>query len=350
MGSQVPTVSVLMPVLNGERFVEGAVNSILLQTFDDFELIIGDDGSTDKTLEIISRLAANDSRIRVIHNSSCQGISKTLNEAASQARGSLIARMDSDDWAHEARLSLQIGVFHQAKDLVLCGSNATHVDEQMQPLFNTVLPVSDWDIRCAALFENPFAHPSVMMRAEPFHRVGGYNEELSTTQDYDLWIRLLAQGEVRNLSESLLKMRRHDQSVSALMHKVQAERTAEVQRDYAKQWIGIYDWHQSRYQNISRHLYRGPDHSVQSVPSGARAVLDSATLTASVKKRYPKRTSNWLHGYILGRCIFSAVRRPVDYEKIVGVIGLVFRNPRMSFWGLVQLAHAALKSHLAWRI
>jgi hypothetical protein len=348
MPSQVPTVSVLMPVHNGEKFVEGAVNSILSQTFDNFELIIGDDGSTDRTLKIISGLATKDPRIILIHNSGCQGISKTLNKAARQARGPLIARMDADDWAHETRFSLQIDAFRQAEKLVLCGSNATHVDEQMRPLFNTVLPVSDWDIRCAALFENPFAHPSVMMRADVFHLAGGYNEEFPTTQDYDLWIRLFAQGEVRNLGESLLKMRRHDQSVSALMHQAQAERTAEVQRDYAKQWIGIHDWHQSRYQNLREHLYRGPDRPANSVGSGVRAVLDSATLTASVKKCYPKRKSNWLQGYILGRCIFSALRRPVDYEKIVGVIGLVFRNPRMSFRGLIQLARAALKSHLAW--
>jgi len=348
MQNQVPTVSVLMPVHNGETFVEGAVESILSQTFEHFELIIGDDGSTDQTLEIISRLAAKDQRIRLIHNSRCQGISKTLNKAARQARGPLIARMDSDDWAHETRFSLQISAFQQAANLVLCGSNVAHVDKQMRPLFHTVLPVSDWEIRCAALFENPFAHPSVMMRTKAFHRAGGYNEEFSTTQDYDLWIRLFAQGEVRNLKESLVKMRRHDQSVSALMHQVQSERTAEVQRDYAKQWIGIYDWPQSRYQNIRGHLYRGPGCPANSVRSGARAVLDSVALTASVKKCYPKRKSNWLQGYILGRCIYSALRRPVDYDKIVGVIGLVSRNPIMSFRGLVQLTRAALKSHLAW--
>jgi glycosyltransferase involved in cell wall biosynthesis len=132
MGSQAPAVSVLMPVHNGGRFVEDAVNSILLQTFDDFELIIGDDGSTDQTLEIISRCAAKDRRIRLIHNNCCQGISKTLNKAARQARGPLIARMDSDDWAHETRFSLQIDAFSQTENLVLCGSNATHVNEQMR--------------------------------------------------------------------------------------------------------------------------------------------------------------------------------------------------------------------------
>ena len=348
MGGQAPAVSVLMPVHNGAKFLETSVNSILVQTFDDFELIIGDDGSTDQTPEILCALATKDPRIRLMHNSSRQGISTTLNKAVRQARGTLIARMDADDWAHQTRFALQIAAFHQTTALVLCGSNAAHVDEQMRPLFQTVLPTSDWDIRCVALFENPFAHPSVMMRAEAFHRAGGYNEEFSTTQDYDLWIRLFAQGEVRNLKESLVKMRRHGESVSARMHQEQSGRTAELQRDYAKQWIGIYDWHQSRYQNIRGHLYRGPGRPANSVRSGARAVLDSAVLTASVKKCYPERKSGWLQGYILGRCIFSALRRPVDYEKIVGVMGLVSRNPSMSLRGLVQLAHAALKSHLAW--
>ena len=344
MGSQAPAVSVLMPVHNGERFVEDAVNSILLQTFDDFELIIGDDGSTDQTLEIISRLAAKDPRIRLIHNSRCQGISKTLNKAARQARGSLIARMDADDWAHETRFSLQIGAFGQAGNLVLCGSNATHVDEQMRPLFHTVLPVSDWDIRCAALFENPFAHPSVMMRAEAFHRAGGYDEEFSTTQDYDFWIRLFAQGDVRNLKESLVKMRRHDQSVSALMQQVQSERTAEVQRDYAKQWIGIYDWHQSRYQNIRRHLYRGPRVSVNSSSSGASAIRDSVKLLVGVKKRYPNKNSSWLRRYILGRCIFSISRRPIDLAKILSILSLPICRPVSCIQGVTQLARAALQS------
>ena len=183
MGHQAPTVSVLMPVHNGASFLEVSVNSILAQTVGDFELIIVDDGSTDKAPIILSSLAAKDSRIRLLHNSSRQGISVSLNQAARLACGPLIARMDADDWAHETRFSLQIDAFRQAENLVLCGSNAAHVDEQMRPLFHTVVPVSDWDIRCSALFENPFAHPSVMMRAEAFHRAGGYNEEFSTTQD-----------------------------------------------------------------------------------------------------------------------------------------------------------------------
>ena len=91
-----------------------------------------------------------------------------------------------------------------------------------------------------------------------------------------------------------------------------------------------------------------PGRPADSVRSGARAVLDSAALTASVKKCYPERKSGWLQGYILGRCIFSALRRPVDCRKLASVIGLVSRDPGVGLRGLVQLAHAALKSHLAW--
>jgi len=346
MGSQAPAVSVLMPVHNGARFVETSVNSILVQTFDDFELIIGDDGSTDQTPEILCALATKDPRIRLMHNSTRQGISATLNKAVRQARGALIARMDADDWSHQTRFALQIAAFHQTTALVLCGSNAAHVDEQMRPLSQTVLPTSDWDIRCVALFENPFNHSSVMMRAEAFHRAGGYNEEFSTTQDYELWVRVLPYGEVRNLKESLVKMRRHDESVSALMHQVQSERTGEVQRDYARQWLGINDWDQSRYRNIRRHLYRGPSYPVSSVRSGEHAILDSAALMARVQKCYPKRKSVWLQGYISGRCILSALRRPIDRRKIASVIGLTAHDPGVCLRGLGQLTQAALKSRL----
>jgi hypothetical protein len=341
MGSQEPVVSALMPVHNGERFVEDAVNSILLQTFDDFELIIADDGSTDRTLEIISGLAAKDRRIRLIHNSRCQGISKTLNKAARQARGSLIARMDSDDWAHETRFSLQIGAFGQTANLVLCGSNAAHVDEQMRPLFHTALPISDWDIRCAALFENPFAHPSVMMRAEAFHRAGGYNEEFSTTQDYDLWIRLFAQGEVRNLKESLVKMRRHGESVSARMHQEQSDRTGEIQHDYARQWLGISGWDVSRYRNITRHLYCGPSPAPTDSDDGIRTLRDALKIVAQLEARYPGKPNSWIKRYVIGRCIWSARRRPVNIGRVFQALSLAICRPGTSLRGLIYLAQAA---------
>ena len=344
MGHQTPTVSVLMPVHNGASFLEVSVNSILAQTVSDFELIIVDDGSIDQTPIILSSLAAKDSRIRLLHNSSRQGISVALNQAARLACGPLIARMDADDWAHESRFASQIEAFQRSAGLVVCGSNATHVDEQMRPLFHTVLPLSDWDIRCATLFENPFAHSAVMMQADAFRRIGGYNEDFPTTQDYELWTRLMAHGEVRNLEDSLIKLRRHCASVSAHQHDEQSARTAEVQRDYARKWLGKPDWHESRYFNIRRHLYRGPCGSVNSFLSGSSAVRDSVKLSLRVKKRYPNKNSSWLRRYILGRCIFSILRRPVDLAKILSILSLVICRPVPCIQGVTQLVRAALQS------
>ena len=344
MERQAPTVSVLMPVHNGASFLEVAVNSILAQTFGDFELIIVDDGSTDKTPIILSSLATKDSRIKLLHNRSCQGISVALNQASRLACAPLIARMDADDWAHESRFALQIEAFQRRAGLVVCGSNATHVDEQMRPLFHTVLPLSDWDIRCAALFENPFAHSAVMMQADAFHRIGGYNEGFSTTQDYELWARLMTHGEVWNLEDSLIKLRRHFSSVSAHQHNEQSARTAEVQRDYARKWLGIPDWHESRYFNIRQHLYRGPRRSVNSFLSGSSAVRDSVKLVLRVKKCYPNKNSSWLRRYILGRCILSILRRPVDLAKILSILGLAVCHPVPCIQGVTQLVRAALQS------
>jgi glycosyltransferase involved in cell wall biosynthesis len=344
MGRQTPTVSVLMPVYNGASFLEVSVNSILSQTVGDFELIIVDDGSIDQTPIILSSLAAKDFRIRLLHNSSRQGISATLNQAARLACGPLIARMDADDWAHESRFASQIEAFQRSAGLVVCGSNATHVDEQMRPIFHTGLPLSDWDIRCATLFENPFAHSAVMMQADAFRRIGGYNERYSTTQDYELWTRLMTLGEVRNLEDSLIKLRRHRASVSAQRHNEQSARTAEVQRDYARKWLGIPDWHESRYFNIRQHLYRGPRGSVNSLLSGSSAVRDSVKLSVMVKKHYPNKNSFWLRRYILGRCIFLILRRPVDFAKILSILGLAVCYPVACIQGVIELVRAGLQS------
>ena len=337
-------VSVLMPVYNGARFLEVSVNSILAQTVSNFELIIVDDGSTDKSPIILSSLAAKDSRIQLLRNSSRQGISVALNQAFRLGCAPLIARIDADDWAHESRFALQIEAFQQSADLVVCGSNAIHVDEQMRPLFRTVLPLSDWDIRCATLLENPFAHSSVMMLADAFRRIGGYNEDFSTTQDYELWARLMAHGEVRNLEESLVKLRRHGASVSAHQHDEQSARTAEVQRDYAGKFLGISDWRESRYFNIRQHLYRGPRGLVNSSWSGSSAVRDSVKLVLSVEKCYPNKNSSWLRGYIFGRCIFSMLRRPVDLAKILSILSLAVCYPFPCIQGVTQLVRAALQS------
>ncbi len=337
-------VSVLMPVHNGARFLEVSVNSILAQTFSDFELIIVDDASTDKTPIILSNLATTDSRIKLLRNTSRQGISIALNRAFRLASAPLIARMDADDWAHETRFALQIEAFQRSSGLVVCGSNAIHVDEQMRPLFHTVLPLSDWNIRCAMLFENPFVHSAVMMQADAFRCIGGYNEGFSTTQDYELWVRLITYGKVRNLEGSLIKFRRHSASVSAVQGDEQSARTAEVQRDYARDWLGIHDWHESRYLNIRRHLYRGPSGLVNSSGSGASAVRDSVNLSLRVKTCFQGKTSSWLRRYVLGRCVLSIFRRPVDSAKILSISGLVVCHPVSCIQGVTQLVRAALQS------
>jgi len=346
MSVKPPVVSVLMPVYNGADFVETSVSSILAQTFKDFELIIADDGSTDKTPDILNQLANKDRRIRLIRNNKCEGISTILNYAATFAQGMLFARMDADDWASQSRLELQVSTFHQNKKLVLCGSNVTHVDEHMRRIFHTVLPLSDWDIRCTALFENPFAHPSIMMCANAFRRVGGYNQSLSTTQDYELWIRLFDQGEVCNLSSPLIKMRRHVQSVSSRMRLEQLDRTAEIQDNYAAQWIGLVDWDVSRYRNISQRLYSGlPSRSLDQ-PSRVRTIPDALAILKRLKKRYPNKDNIWITSYVVGRCIWSAFRMPRELDNIVQVIDLIVRQPIVSTRGVLRLFIAALRRHI----
>ena len=346
MNNHSPAISVLMPAYNESRFIEEAITSILSQTFYDFELIVVDDGSTDSTPEILSRLAKTDSRISLYRNDQRQGIAKSLNSISRIAQAALLARMDADDWADEERFEIQIEAFKQDPSLALCGSNVTHTDEAMRQLFRTALPVLDWEIRCAALFENPFAHPSIMMRTDVFQSVGGYNEGYRTSQDYDLWTRLLFQGAVCNVQQSLVMARRHNMSVSARFEHLQFQNTGIIQRDYARRWLGLTGWNQSQYETIRRHIYRGSRPLMKSGKSGADAISYAVALTITVEKCFPEKKNTWLRRYIFGRCVFSALRWPLNYATIARASCLLVQNPGTCLRGFIQLTKTSFRMYL----
>ena len=338
-----PIISVLMPVHNGADFLEESVESILSQTFCNFELIISDDGSTDCTSQMLKNFAETDSRVRLSRNYSRQGVSSTLNQAARLARGSLLARMDADDWSCRNRFEVQLEKFEENPDLAICGSNVIHGDEEMRPLFRTVLPKSDWDIRCAALFENPFAHPSVMIKAEVFRQVGGYDEQYSTSQDYELWIRLLSRGQGCNSSVPLVMVRRHRGSISYQKYHLQLENTAKIQKRYSKDWLGISEWQCSRYRDIHRYLYREAAASVIAPSRGGIPIRDALAILSRLEQRFPENANARLNFEVIGRCIWSAFRKPRDFDKVHEVFLLVLRRPISSFQGLLHLVRAASK-------
>ncbi|MGB0598531.1 MAG: glycosyltransferase [Rubripirellula sp.] len=202
-----------MPVRNGERYLEIAVESIRNQTFHDFEFIIVDDASTDSTPALLK--AISDSRVRVITNAKASGISRSLNLAIDIARGRFIARMDADDVASPHRLAKQVDWLERHPATVLCGTFAERVDAEGSPLSKIRRPQTNVEIQWHLLTANPFIHPSVMFCAKAFRDAGRYCTRLTCAQDYDLWCRLAQQGECCNLPDPLLKYRFHDGAISA---------------------------------------------------------------------------------------------------------------------------------------
>jgi glycosyltransferase involved in cell wall biosynthesis len=213
--SNPPIVSVVMAVYNSERYLEEAIQSILNQTFRDFELIIIDDGSTDKSTEILKKYAGLDTRIRLVTHEN-KGLTKSLNVGLSMARGEFIARMDGDDVADLSRFAKQLNAFKRDSNLVLLGSEVELITEDGFPLGPRGQPSEEVEIRRRLLQGDSgvVTHPAVMFRANVAQSIGGYDERFSTTQDLDLFLKLSELGTIGNLPETLLQWRQHEKSVN----------------------------------------------------------------------------------------------------------------------------------------
>lgn len=217
--SDLPLVSVLLPVRDGARYLEGALASIRSQTLRDWELVAVDDGSTDATSAILARAADDDPRIRVIRQEPL-GLVCALQRAVGEARAPYLARMDADDESMPQRLERQLAVFESDEDVVLVGGSF-HVIEETGRLVRTEPGLVHPDDLCRELFvRNPFAHGSVMLRRSAMVAAGGYRFEHPAAEDYDLWRRLAMIGNLRNLPEVVYRWRLNPRGVTRL----QAER------------------------------------------------------------------------------------------------------------------------------
>ena len=201
-----------MSVYNGSPFLREAVESILAQSFSDFEFILVNDGSTDDTASILELYSGQDSRIRLFHNEN-HGLTYSLNFGCARARARYIARMDGDDIALRDRFVRQLEFMEKHPEVGLLGSAYDLIDKRGKRLCGATLPTTDSEIRQALLDSTAFLHPSVMMRKAALDQVGGYRE-VTYAEDYDLWLRLSEQTRMANLPEVLLQYRIHANQVS----------------------------------------------------------------------------------------------------------------------------------------
>ncbi len=219
-----PRISVIMPVYNAESFLMESVSSILDQTFSDFELLIGDDGCTDRSIEIIRSF--NDDRIIVIRNEENLGIANTLNRLIDASRGEYIARQDSDDISLPKRLEKQINFLDKNQEIGICGTNFTIFGNKRKQMF---MPLQDDDIKACMLVYNPICHPTVMIRKSCLTKY--YDQSLYPAEDYALWHELSKTSKLANLPDSLLNYRWHETNISTTKEKSQIEIANSIRAD-----------------------------------------------------------------------------------------------------------------------
>lgn len=207
-------ITVAMPVYNGEKFLAKTIDSILAQTYSDFEMLIVDDGSTDNSAKILEKYATQDKRIKVLYNGKNMGIVYTRNRSFSESDSEYIAILDHDDIALPNRLKEQIDFLDSHQEFGLVGSWVEQIDENDKP--NGIVwkySVSPEEIRSLMLFGNHFAQSSVTIRKKTLADIP-YRQDYIYAEDYDLWTRIAEKWKVWNLPKILVKYRVHTAGIT----------------------------------------------------------------------------------------------------------------------------------------
>jgi glycosyltransferase involved in cell wall biosynthesis len=204
-------ISVLLPVYNAESYLQEAIDSILSQSFTDFEFIIIDDGSTDNSENII--LSYNDTRIKYVKNAENLKLIATLNKGLTLCRGKYIARMDSDDIALPDRLKVQYEFMEKNPDVGVCGANIEAFYQENGRKLKVWFPESDSEIRAYTYFQAAFCHPTVMLRKSVLEENNlNYPKDYYRAEDYALWVEMLRYTKAYNIQSTQLKYRKHNSS------------------------------------------------------------------------------------------------------------------------------------------
>lgn len=206
-----PRISVIMPVFNGEDFLQESIDSILNQTYPNFEFLIGDDGSTDNSWHILS--AQKDPRIRLFRNERNLGIAVTLNILIDSSKGEFIARQDCDDISLPERLKKQVKFLDNHPDIGLCGTFVEYFGSRVMKLLR---PVHDEEIKAYMLVSSPITHPTVMFRRSVLEKlvVSRYDQSKFPAEDYAMWFEFSRKTKLANLREILLKYRFHGNNIT----------------------------------------------------------------------------------------------------------------------------------------
>ncbi len=291
-----PLVSVLMPVYNAERYLAAAIGSIMAQTYEEFELLICDDASTDGSLALARSF--DDPRITIFTNEKNLGNAATRNKLTVQANGQYIAVLDADDTALPHRLETQVRFLENHPGIGLCGSWVNVVNPDGSPKGRLKNLTHPKELRVNLLFSVPFIHSSVIARAE-LMKANHYDPEFKQSQDYELWCRLADIDRLANIPQYLADYRWHDTNISVKSVDPQSLLKREVNRRQIRK-LGIeptekeLDLHQAAFRGG---LYRKDDYG-RTAPAELEMWFGKLIAANKQTGRYPRAM---LRAYIWSR-------------------------------------------------
>lgn len=255
-------VSVVMAVFNGAEYIRESLHSILNQTFQDFELIIVDDASTDNTVNVIKEY--KDDRIVLICNDENMKLPKSLNKGIKFARGKYIIRMDADDICMPNRFAKQVSFMEKHPDIAASSGNYYTIDDRGKIKRKFGLKIRSWRLTGKmlnryVLIPSPLVHPAAIIRKKIFDEGILYNEDYTSAQDYELWLNIHRFYKLGNIPDVILKYRIHEKSISVSKRKKQLLNAYKIFQKYSAKKISFDD-----FKNIMRFEYTyNPIHSAK---------------------------------------------------------------------------------------
>ena len=239
-----PTVSVIIATYNRENFIREAIDSVLKQTYTDYEIIVIDDASEDNTENIVQDYINKNPKIKYIKNDQNLGIARTRNKGLRLASGIYIAPLDSDDyWMDRDKLKKQVEFLNANPDYALLGGGIMHIDAQSKPIKKVLFPVYDSVIRNIILQFNPFAQSTLLFRKNVALECGGYSIEYKICDDYELWLKMGLKYKFTNIPQILAGYRIHGGNITHTKRLTAAREILEIVRIYAPHYkrahIGI---------------------------------------------------------------------------------------------------------------
>jgi len=336
MKNNIPIVSVILPVYNGEIHLSECIESILSQTFRDFEFIIVDDASTDNTSQLLKEFAMKDNRIIIITHELNQKQTVAANTAIKHAKGKYLARMDADDIALPNRFELQVKCMEKNPNTGLLGSWVDIIDDNGKVLktwyTNNTSGHLNWDL----LFGAGFAHSSVMMRRDLVNKVGCYQS--IEAEDYDLWSRLSRITNIANIQQVLQKKRVWQGQLGLKVPQETRECTLQIMQKNINHLLNNSNLDLDMIRNIRKVSDKTP------IIQDSQLISDIKNILLQLYSKYLlKFNLTKIENKKVSRDVFQKLYTLTDwqftakyYKALIEKLNLAYRFPKLFIYSLVH--------------